>query len=423
VAIDRLEVEVDGPLGDVPQEILSILRGVLRRAEVRQVGHLHTARHVVTLRDGGGRRLGEVSDDEVSVLEAGRVAARFREVEVEVVSGAPGVLLPALVEHLRAAGAGEPDPTPKLVRALGPRALAQADPLVPPLGERPSAATAIQAAIASSVQRLLAHDPIVRLDAGMVGVHQARVSTRRLRSDLRTFEPLLDRAWAEGLRTELAWLAGSLGQVRDADVLGARLRRDAEQLGRADAQQALRLLRRLDRERVGHLRALHTDLDSDRYFDLLDALVDAAKNPRLLRAASAPAREVLPALAAGPWRKLRKEARQLGSGATDEELHFLRIRTKRARYAAEAVARAVPEAAATGEALAELQGILGEQHDAVVAEDWIRGAVAAGSSRQQALAAGLLIALQRAEAASHRGAWREAWAAADRRKVRAWIPT
>jgi hypothetical protein len=57
----------------------------------------------------------------------------------------------------------------------------------------------------------------------------------------------------------------------------------------------------------------------------------------------------------------------------------------------------------------------------VVAEDWLREGVAAGCSRQQALAVGLLVAAQRQQAADGRHAWKLAWELADRKKVRAWL--
>ena len=61
-------------------------------------------------------------------------------------------------------------------------------------------------------------------------VHKMRVGTRRLRSTLKTFRPLYDRDTTDRLRAELRWLAESLGHVRDAEVLAARLGRalDAE---------------------------------------------------------------------------------------------------------------------------------------------------------------------------------------------------
>jgi CHAD domain-containing protein len=419
---DRTEVKVEGSPEAMPESVRAVVRGVLRTAELVPVARLVTLRHLVELRDGGGRLLGEVSDDEVSVLEGERIAARFREVEVEVTPGAPDTLLPAVVEQLRGAGAGEPDTTPKLVRALGPRALSPPDPAVPALGKDPTAALVVQAAIASSVQRLLAHDPVVRLDSSSAGVHQARVSTRRLRSDLKTFAPLVEAEWADELRADLKELAGALGAVRDADVLSERLEEAAGHLDRADAPHAVRLVRRLQREREQHRVKLLELMDSDAYVHLLERLVEAGRAPRLTEAADAPATRVMAELAAVPWRKLRKQIERLGPRPTDEELHQVRIRAKRARYAAEVVAPALPGAGKHAAAIADLQGVLGDQHDAVVAEQWLREAVNEGASRQQALIAGLLVAAERREVASRRSAWKSAWKAASATKLRAWLP-
>ncbi len=71
--------------------------------------------------------------------------------------------------------------------------------------------------------------------------------------------------------------------------------------------------------------------------------------------------------------------------------------------------------------VSELQDVLGEQHDAVVAEEWLRGAAAQGLSRQQALVAGLLVAVQRQDAADRRGEWRKVWKRLDRASLRAWM--
>ena len=57
-------------------------------------------------------------------------------------------------------------------------------------------------------------------------VHKARVATRRLRSALRTFRPLLDRTVTDPLRREVRWLTGALGAPRDAEVLLQALRLD-----------------------------------------------------------------------------------------------------------------------------------------------------------------------------------------------------
>jgi CHAD domain-containing protein len=282
-------------------------------------------------------------------------------------------------------------------------------------------ASVVQQAMASAIQRLLAHDPIARLDLGTVGVHQARVSTRRLRSDLRTFEVVLDADWAESLREELMWVADALGAVRDVDVLGIRFRRDLKLFDRADAAQGERLLRHLAAQRRERLARLRRTMASERYLTLLDRLVDSARQPKLLPDAERPAAEVLSEIVAQPWHKLRKAVRALGPEPTNEELHALRIKAKRARYASEAAARALPEAAEFAAKVAELQDVLGQQHDAVVAEGWLRDTVALGVSRRQALVAGLLIAAQREEASSRRDEWREVWRQLDHRKLRDWM--
>ena len=91
------------------------------------------------------------------------------------VPGAPAGAHPARGRPACApAGAGEPDPTPKLVRALGPAGAGAARPARAALGRDPTMADGRRAGRhRRSVQRLLAHDPVVRLDPAR------RASTRR----------------------------------------------------------------------------------------------------------------------------------------------------------------------------------------------------------------------------------------------------
>src|SRR5262249_4032543 len=139
-----------------------------------------------------GSRVAEIVDDEVSVMDGRRLAARFRELGAEAGEGGAAAILRRSVTPPRAAGAGEPDWTTKYVRAVGPRATGPAELVLDDLHSGATAGAVVRNAIASSVIRLLKHDAVVRLDAHSEGVHQARVATRRLRSDLRTFPPPLD---------------------------------------------------------------------------------------------------------------------------------------------------------------------------------------------------------------------------------------
>lgn len=59
------------------------------------------------------------------------------------------------------------------------------------------------------------------------GIHRLRTTTRRLRSELRSLENVVDGRFREQLEAELKWLAGCLGAVRDLDILLARLKKAA----------------------------------------------------------------------------------------------------------------------------------------------------------------------------------------------------
>ncbi len=399
-----------------PAAAVDLVTAWVRTASLHPVARLKTRRRRVELRDPGGKKVAEVVDDEVSVVDEGRITARFRELEVELGEDAPVELVDVVVERLQSAGAGPPDPTPKIVRALGMRAFAAPD--VVPAADVTGAAPArdvVRAAIAASVKRLLDHDPGVRLGDDPEQVHQARVATRRLRSDLRTFGSLLVPEWDEPLRVELKWLGGELGAVRDIEVLLDLLRAKVQRLSDADRgvgeQLIMHLVRAWEDARVELLHAMR----SARYAELLDRLVDAAREPALLPAADAPATDVLPALALGPWKRLRNEIRALPEVPEDRQLHAIRIRAKRARYAADAVAPAVgPGSRELARSIASLQDVLGDHQDAVVATAWLRAVAGSSDSGAEVFVAGMLAGMLRRDERRTRAAWPAAWRAARR---------
>jgi CHAD domain-containing protein len=420
-ALVRRELHFAGGPGAVPKDAANLVRVHVRSDALAPVARLVTRRQRVELRDAAGTPLVEIDDDEVSVLEGRRLAARFREVEVELLGEADRGLLAVVVARLRAAGAGAPDKVPKVVRALGALAVTPPEVAPVPLGDDARVGDVVRAAIAGGAARLLRHDPGVRLGDDPEDVHQARVATRRLRSDLRTFGRLLDAEWVRPLRDELKWLGAGFGGVRDADVLDERLRRHAAQLPSEDAKGVAALLRKLSLSRDEHRAAMLAELDSDRYVRLVDALVEAAVRPRLLPEADAPAREVAPELVRRPWTHLEKAVDALAHDEGDDALHQVRIRAKRCRYAAEAVAPAVGKPATRlATAVSQVQTVLGDWHDAVIAEGWLRAA-APGGPAAKALAAGQLIAIERADAAALRGSWRPAWKKASSKKLREWL--
>jgi CHAD domain-containing protein len=448
-ALVREEVVFDGGPKEPPGGAIDLLRAYVRTAEVVPVTRLRTLRRSVVVRvpdaeqarDGDGdaaagdgdaaagiaagmepgSRVAEVVDDEVSVMDGRRLAARFRELEVEAGDGTSDEMLSRIVSLLRDAGAGEPDSTTKYVRAVGPRATGPAELVVDDLHAGASAGAVVRNAIAASVIRLLKHDAVVRLDAHPEGVHQARVATRRLRSDLRTFAPLLDPAWAVHLVDDLHWLADKLGAARDADVLMELLTNRVGALEGPDREAGSRLLERMAEERRVARADLMEAMRLPRYAAVLDRLVTAGNDPALLLEADLPAGATLPDLLRKPWRKLRQAVKQLDDPPTDDELHAVRIRAKRLRYAAEAVAPLLGKPARDlGDAAADLQDVLGRHNDAVVAGRWLREAAARARSARTAFVAGELAGLERWSAAETRDTWRAAWKRVQAKRPKAW---
>ena len=261
------------------------------------------------------------------------------------------------------------------------------------------------------------------------GIHRLRTTTRRLRSELRSLENLVDGRWPEVLEAELKWLAGQLGEVRDLDILLARLKKGAlEQDRDVSGEAALApLFEALEARREQAARSLNDALRSDRYRGLLASLERAAERPALSEAASVPCRSALPTVAAAAWRRLKKQGRGLRSSDADAEFHELRKRAKRVRYTAELIApimgrRAARAAGGFIRLLTEIQDTLGEHQDAVVAAGEIEQ-VLADHAHDPAFvqAANSLLASQHDKAHAARESFFKVWDKLDRKKTRRWM--
>jgi CHAD domain-containing protein len=424
----RGEYRFDGAVDRPPPGALDLVRAFVRTVPVGPVARLRTARRPLALRDAAGKQLAELVDDEVAVLDekGRRTVDQFREIEVELTDddamAAPPETLERVVARLRDAGAGDPRAGSKYDQALGSRAGEPPELALWPLDPNAPAEELLRLDLTANTLRLVRHDALVRLGEDSEAVHQARVATRRLRSTLRTFSDMLEAAWTERLRAELKWLAGLLGAVRDADVLLAGLQHQLTTLPLPDAEPGRRLLGALAKERDAARKDLLAAMGGPRYAALLDDLVAAAQAPPVLLSAARRAAEVLPSLVAKPLKRLRRMVRDLPDEPSATDLHQVRIRAKRARYAIEAVEPVFgAQSSKLADALADLQDVLGEQHDGVVAEDWLRQAVNAAPDIATALVAGELATLERLAAASARERWPAAWRAASRKRLRAWL--
>jgi CHAD domain-containing protein len=374
---DELGLPLDaGEVGSVPAAMADIVRPLVREAPLVHVATVRTRRTPYVLIGGEGEQVAELVDDHVEVVEGGDVVRRFHEIEVEstVLEGErSSPVLDAVVVLLERHG-GTPGTEGKAAAALGGRANAAPDVVVPPWpGKHDPAREAVLVLIARFVHRFLLEDVRVRRDLPD-SVHQMRVAARRLRSALRAFRPLLDEGWARDLRDELSWAAGTLGELRDTEVLLARLDEHAQALGEHDAALVLPAIDGRLRQELGDLRRVALEeLRSARHVVLLTDLVEAARAPRFTTAADKPAEDVFPPLVQRAWKKLARAVKALELDSPPEEWHQARILAKRARYAAESVAPVLGAGTKhLGEALARVTDLLGDQHDAAVAAERLR---------------------------------------------------
>ena len=418
----RPEIVFEGNGGRPPAAAVELVKGFIRDEELHVRVRMTTIRRRTGLHDSGGRLIGGVVDDAVSVLDDGSPPSNFRELEVEIGEEMTPTLLDAVVERLRQAGAGSPDQTAKYIRALADHAPLTPEIPVSDLAGDAAAGDVVRRAIALSVIRLILHDPVVRLDVDPEGVHQARVATRRLRSDLRTFRSLVEPDFASTVRDELGWLATTLGDVRDGDVLLERFHRRAAELAATEQAGADAIVATLEDDRnAAHARLLET-LRSSRYAELLEILVRAANAPELSDSSRAPAGDVVPELVRRPWHSLKKRVKALDESPTDEQLHQIRIRTKRLRYAADAVVPIVGKPARTfARAAAGLQEVLGDLQDAVVATRWLDDWRAHRREPGEIRAAEALARSERVEAARLHTEWHGAWERLAAPDLRAWM--
>jgi CHAD domain-containing protein len=199
------------------------------------------------------------------------------------------------------------------------------------------------------------------------GVHSMRVATRRLRSALRDFMPLMDKRPSKRVRKELKQLADALGAVRDQDVaivalealqveaetepikegIGKLLeeRRDSHEVARLDLTEALA---------AHHLNDLQ-----ERFTATIDKAVRRKKSKQTVSFNEAGGDIVADSL---------QDLLDLGASLYEpfktEELHEMRIAAKRLRYAIELfVACWGAQIAPFADEVAEMQSFLGEVHD------------------------------------------------------------
>jgi len=251
-------------------------------------------------------------------------------------------------------------------------------------------------------------------------LHDLRVAVRRTTSGLRTFAPVLAGPTVDALRADLAWLADPLGGARDLDVQVDLVTTRVRELGHDPS--TLAFVARLDAERVRARRDVTRRLTAPRASTVLDDLQQFAAAPAVRRKyRKDDPTDRLRRLARRPWVELRDAVGALDDHPADAALHDVRLRAKRARYAIDAVGRVTGlDASKLVRRLAKLQGLLGDHQDAAVLRALLGGA-AAGSDAAEAYVLGELAGWFAAEQEAVRETWRDAWDAAAKPGLRAWM--
>ncbi|MDQ2628345.1 MAG: CYTH and CHAD domain-containing protein [Actinomycetota bacterium] len=371
--------EVRAPLGpEVPDDLLDVVRAIVRDRPLAPVAEIRTARSVVVLRDDHREVLAEFCDDHVTASADGpehrQSEQHWREWELELGCG-DLALLDRLSNRLLDTGAGPAGHASKLARVLG----------TPAVAALPT--DRLHRALARQIEHLLVADRGVRADADDA-VHQMRVTIRRIRSllqgDDKADAPLLD---------ELKELGAVLGVARDAEVLAQRYQQALDELApelvRGPVRERL-VGGSLRRYQIGRRRSLAA-MRSPRYFRLLDGLDDLISAPSAARSA--------PVDIAYRW--LRKSVKAAKTAADrDAALHRIRKAAKRLRYAAAAANKTKIARRAKA-----IQTLLGDHQDSVVSRaHLIQQADAAAAADEDTFTYGLLYAHEADLAARSRAA-------------------
>lgn len=425
--VETLRVPANGATVP-PEDFTVLLRGVSRGREVRPVGRIRTVRVTTRLLGAEDRSLALVVHDRVTVATQGRstTVESWTEVELRSAEGS-AKLMAAVQERLIESGVAPVD-------GPGSGAFAELDRLLGVstakrrrAGKPGSAGVVLLDYLAAHVDKLASEDLRVRRNEPDA-VHQLRVSSRRLRSALQAYRPLLDRKRTDPLVDALRTLGRKLAPARDGEVLHQRISAGLAELdptlllGPVQAQVTRHFARAESEARA----AVLAELDSDRYVALRTALDGLLERPPLVRRAGRPARKELPKIVAKSARSLERAvaaATDPDDRGRDEAVHTARKSAKRLRYATDVARPAAGKPAKRfAKGLKGLQTALGEHQDSVVSRGVLRSLGAqAHSAGENGFSFGVLHGRDAAGARATEDRLPKLWKAAWRPELRRWL--
>jgi len=318
----------------------------------------------------------ELSFDEGRV-EAGRRSSRLYEVELELKHGQ----LPALFRLAHQLAKRVPAALSFKSKADRGYQLLTGDASRPVKAFRvkltpdQSARAAFQSIARACLYQLCANTGPLR---GGAGLHQARVSIRRLRVAISLFSQLLRDKQTDGIKRELKWLTGEFGPAREADVFVQHVVKpvaeaDPKTRGVSDLTDDIIKVRNTELARAQcavdstRFRALAIEvltwIETGNWMRADDARKDLSGKGTVVETAAEQLNR--------RYQKLVQSGKRLDA-LNPRQRHKMRIAAKKLRYASEFFADAFPGGKAARRrkrfiaGLKELQVCLGDLNDIVV---------------------------------------------------------
>jgi triphosphatase len=324
---DREEWEAEVPTGSLDLSVLAEtpLGACLAGRETEL-----TARFVVVVLRRSARLTHDGATLDCAVdegeIRAGERRAPICEIELELVSGSAAALF-GLARTLADLPSSKIAGRSKSERGY----LFAADAPLGAVKQRPAdlapdATTrdAFRAIARDCLAHLQANAPALTVARLPEAVHQTRVALRRLRAALSLFADVVGDEARDGLRADLSWYAGALGEARDLDVFLESGLADAATADKARERRALAYEHAIAAASSDRARRLVLDVLA---WIETGAWADGAELDR-------PAADFACDLLERRRGKLRKRSRRL-THRSPEERHRIRIAVKKLRYAAE----------------------------------------------------------------------------------------
>jgi CHAD domain-containing protein len=244
--------------------------------------------------------------------------------------------------------------------------LASSNFSVPP---HDAAGSAARSTIAAHLRALTAQVPDAQRGE-LEPVHQIRVATRRLRTAVGLFAPYVSSIRPKVMDERLKWLGRQAGAVRDLDVLDVILHQHGKTLDPQISKDLEPLFEEVRLRRAKAANDLARSLSSSRYKSLIARLsAPIAITHRGDAAFGAVAGNLFEPM----LKSVIRAGDKMHGTPTPDDLHRLRKRAKASRYALEMMlAIDKKQFGAMLKGLEDLQDLVGDYHDAIVAVAWIK---------------------------------------------------